>query len=417
MASIPTLDGSGRVREKHLPDHLAEGQLTATFASKRVELGRFPAFSPKLPSVLTPDPPTITYTDHTQATPFTTLVLPTDPRLTFHGWVAGTRDITGNSTWINVANGYLGSKYYATATEVGTYAPYDIEFDYYGTGLALNTIGLQATYKWQVYVDGLPVSAAPLDMDSARTGVSFGQYASLTWASAKLRRIRLRLPDNIALKGIRVSATDSLSPAKKSAAKVFVLGDSWTAAQGADSPFTGFAAHLGLLTGWEIYRGGQGGTGYVNQGTANASEFGSTARINPIAEVQPEYLIVAGTSNDDANAATVGAAAAALYASVATRSPSTKIIVVGPQNTSQTVGANRELVRAAIVSAANAAPNVIGVIDPIISAWITGTGKAGAPANNGNADVFVGSDGAHLNQAGYDYWARRILAALPAKAI
>jgi len=387
------------------------------YAGKAVELGRFPSFAPKLPIVLTADAPTITYTDHTAAAPFTTLVLPTDPRLTFHGWVPGTRTISGNSTWINLTNGYQGSTDYAVATNVGTAAPYDIEFDYYGTGLAMNTIGLQATYNWQVYVDGLPVSATPLAMDPSHTGVSYGQYASLTWATAKLRRIRLRIPDFIALKGIRISAADSLSPTKKSAAKAFFLGDSWTAAQGADAAFTGFAFLLGMLTGWEVFRGGQGGTGYVNPGASPSTNFGSTARLNPIADVQPDYLIVAGTSNDDANTANVGAAATALYAAVATRSPKTKIIVVGPQNTSATVSGNREAVRSAIVSAAAAAPNVIGVIDPITAQWITGTGKTTALAGNGNADVFVGPDGAHLVQAGYEYWARRILAALPVAAV
>lgn len=148
--------------------------------------------------------------------------------------------------------------------------------------------------------------------------------------------------------------------------------------------------------------------GYVNQASGGLSEFGSTARLNPIADVQPEYLIVAGTSNDDTSAATVGAAVTALYAVVPTRSPKTRIIVVGPQNTSSNVSANREAVRTAILSAANAAPNVIGVIDPITEQWITGTGTVSAPGTAGKASVFVGgttgADGAHLNQKGYDYW-------------
>lgn len=467
---------------------ITEASGAVKYATKAVERGRFPAFAPKLPIVVTSDAPTITYTDHTSQAPFATLVLPTDPRLTFHGWVAGTRNVSGNSTWINLANGWATSTDYATLTQSGTYSPYEIEFDYYGTGLALNTIGLQATYSYQVYVDGLPVSATPLAMDPAHTGNSYGQYASLTWGTAKLRRIRFRMPSNIALKGIRVGLADSLSPAKKSATKVFVLGDSWVEATGADSTFTGFSSSLGLLTGWEIYRAGQAGTGYVNPASGNFSAFGSSARRQPIKDVKPDYLIVAGTSNDDANSATVGAAAAALYAAVATDTPNTKIIVVGPQLTGSTLPANRDAVRSAIIAAANAAPNVIGVIDPITAQWITGSGKTGInrtvtdgvttassttitsataafvtgdvgrvisggtiPANatissvtnsttavlsaactssasgvtfnltsqrlDGNADVFVYTDGAHPVQAGHDYWARQILAALPDSAL
>jgi lysophospholipase L1-like esterase len=242
----------------------------------------------------------------------------------------------------------------------------------------------------------------------------------MTWATARLRRIRIELPANIGPRGVWTkTANDSVVPAPAAGPTFFALGDSWTEGVGSD-PTVGlrFPKALELFIGKEFYLGGQGGTGYVNQGSGVSSEFGSAARLNAVADAQPDYLIVAGTSNDDGNAASVQAAAAALYAQVAIRSPKTKIIVLGPQNTSTSVSAQREAVRAAVIAAATAAPNVVLIIDPIAEQWITGSGTTSAPGTAGNASVFVGgttgSDGAHLNAAGYDYWAARVAARLNA---
>lgn len=402
---------------------VVEERISGGLVVPAVAVRALDVMTPRKGTPLTDDAPTITYTNHTDHGPtppgFALGVPFSDPRLTGKGYVRGTRSINGNVCAINVANGWLGSKDYAVGTKFGAYSPFAVEFDYYGEGICLNTIGLQASYYWRLFVDGRPVTLDPMQMDPAKVGVSHGQYAAVSWATARQRRIRIEMPNNIGPRTIWLkTANDGLSPVAKAAPTCVVLGDSWVAGTGTNNG-AGLVLPkmLELLTGWETYAAGQGGTGYANPGTGSSDKFGGQARLNVVQEVQPDYLIVAGSSNDDAYTATVGAAAAALYAEVAAVSPRTRIIVVGPQNTSATVGTNRELVRAAIIAAATAAPNVALVIDPITGQWITGTGTVAANGNPGNANLYVGgdagTDGAHLNTAGYEYWASRIAAMLP----
>jgi acyl-CoA thioesterase-1 len=372
-------------------------------------------FPVRLPLVVTADVPTITYTDSTGGSgPTTSYLLPADPRLTYRGAVYGTRTVSGSPTMINLSNGYQGSTDYGTATNIGTTQPFSIEFDHYGTAFTVNIIGLQVGYLWQVYVDGQPASLTPLQIPDANTASGRGTYALVTFAAARLRRIRVTLPGNVTFRRIyHGAATDAFGPAQKQATRCYMLGDSWAGGTGATSFLTSLPAQLELLTGWEMFRGGQSGSGYIAAPSAPTTAYGSTARLNSVVAANPDIVIVQGTSNDDANTATVGAAAAALYTALATQVPKAKVVVVGAQNTSTTVSANRELARAAIRTAALAAPNVVKFIDPITDAWITGTGNTSAPGNDGNASVFVGgtagTDNAHLNDNGYAYYARRIL--------
>ena len=58
--------------------------------------------------------------------------------------------------------------------------------------------------------------------------------------------------------------------------------------------------------------------------------------------------------------------------------------------------------------AAAAPRNVVGYIDSVGGSWITGTGKVGATAGDGNGDLLIANDGVHPSPAGHDYYARRI---------
>lgn len=70
-----------------------------------------------------------------------------------------------------------------------------------------------------------------------------------------------------------------------------------------------------------------------------------------------------------------------------------------------------DVVNAAVLSAAQAAPNVIGIIDWRSEDWLTGTGSVSSPKGDGNQDQYIGTaDGAdtiHPNLAGQKYlWGR-----------
>ena len=72
-----------------------------------------------------------------------------------------------------------------------------------------------------------------------------------------------------------------------------------------------------------------------------------------------------------------------------------------------------DLNNAAILAAANAAPNVIGVIDWRGEDWLTGTGSVSDPKGDGNQDIYIGdvagTDTIHPNYAGQQYLGGRLV--------
>jgi hypothetical protein len=232
-----------------------------------------------------------------------------------------------------------------------------------------------------------------------------------------LRRIRIYryLAD---FGGIDIKPTQAIAPTPRSIPRLFILGDSYIEGTGASSTLTGLATTVGRLLGMETFIGGQGGTGYVNTGsTGGKAVFGDAARLAKVTAAAPDYVLVFGSQNDDGLSG-IQSAASALYTTLASSLPNAKLIVVGPPSLSSTVSTNRAANRDAVKAAALAAPNVIGFVDPNNDAqgltWISGTGNTGAPAGNGNADVFTssGATAGHPTQAGHDYYARRIVEAV-----
>jgi hypothetical protein len=71
------------------------------------------------------------------------------------------------------------------------------------------------------------------------------------------------------------------------------------------------------------------------------------------------------------------------------------------------------LVNAAILAAADAAPNVIGVIDWRGEDWLTGTGSVSNPKGDGNQDIYIGdaagTDTIHANYQGQKYLGGRLV--------
>ena len=63
-------------------------------------------------------------------------------------------------------------------------------------------------------------------------------------------------------------------------------------------------------------------------------------------------------------------------------------------------------------NAANASPAVAAFLDLRNPQIITGTGNAGSPQNDGNADVFLAADNLHLLHAGSRYYAQKLAALL-----
>lgn len=153
--------------------------------------------------------------------------------------------------------------------------------------------------------------------------------------------------------------------------KLVVAGDSWIEGTPQAGAVVSLAAELQAIAPWNVAYLGNGGTGYVNAGPSFASVFGSPARLDAMASTTPDAWLLWGSINDSPALGNVQAAAASAYAGLASRLPSAKGIVVGPQL------AGHEDVAAAVKAAALAAPNVIAYIDPVAEGWAAVSGVTG----------------------------------------
>lgn len=169
---------------------------------------------------------------------------------------------------------------------------------------------------------------------------------------------------------------------------------------------------LALATGWDVWNGAQGGTGFINNPGSGFTKYGSPERLAAIEAMDIDALLVNGTINDHAYpVADVKAAMIQFYADVAEIKPGVPIVQVGiepvtypgiaaPPGLATLVTAQQEAVAAS--------PNVVGYIDPYTIPWLTGSGDEGVTDGNGNQDYLIGVDGIHLSVRGSKHYARLI---------
>lgn len=171
------------------------------------------------------------------------------------------------------------------------------------------------------------------------------------------------------------------------------------------------AQRLQTATGWSVWNMAEGGTGYLNPGSAGGasfSKFGSVARLAALEAILPyiDALLVNGSVNDRTyTAAALQAEMISYFAAIAALDPKLPIVVVGYEPvyiTDATVVPPAHIV--AQQAACDASPNVVGYIDPFTEDWFTGTGNDSAPNNTGNQDWLTRSD-MHPNAQGSKLYA------------
>ena len=201
----------------------------------------------------------------------------------------------------------------------------------------------------------------------------------------------------------------------------------------------------------------QGGTGYITDGKANIasnSVFGSAERVGQIVQAAPDGVAIVGGLNDEGkDLAQFAAAVKKILADLRAGLPDAPIVVVGPQPSggARTVGGTfADLVKATADAVASCGVDGVAFVDwaglsggrakefragqtywrgdtiaytgaiyrveaafwaggspaaafPAVrqvSAVFTGTGKAGAPAGDGNRDLYISADGTHPTNQG-----------------
>jgi lysophospholipase L1-like esterase len=297
---------------------------------------------------------------------------------------------------------------FAPGTSTGTALEVTTQYE----GAAIDVLLRNGGTTKRIYVDGL-LAATVTNADLTAAGVTGGQVARLplTFADARRRTIMYVEESGGEFKGFDIRPGYNLSyPAGQAKGpRVLFSGDSFVEGTGVTAGF-GMARWLAWDMAWaDLWKAGSGSTGYYYDGTRLALV---DRYVNDLIAQAPNILIIAMGLNDrvqwNTDPAPVIAAATTIYDAVAVGLPNAEVIVVGPWSPQgagyvQTGLAPMDAALQALVEA-----HGWRYISPIQEDWITGNGKVGATTGNGNADIYISSDGTHPSDAGHEYLAWRL---------
>lgn len=320
-----------------------------------------------------------------------------------------------SGSWFDASNNPVNQINGGTRSEFSNSTSYEVEFYVSGDRLAFSLLNTTVKDDFRIYVDDMPLTSS---WDYLSSTLYSSNCAKVQFATSRVRKVRFLSSGNISFTGVLVPGTAAIWAAPPRF-RVGITGDSY-AQGGFDAGADGWVSGGGLgnqlaaLTGWEVLNLGQSNTGYVNDagGSIGKSAYGSPSRLAALAALPTlDLFIVFGSGNDSGSpTGTVTTAANAFWNAVNDAHPDTPIVVAGVES-----GALEgfdpsvmDALNAALIAAAQANPNVAGAIDMRIDPWVTGTGDAGAPAGDGNADLFISADGRHPTRAGFENLALRL---------
>lgn len=298
----------------------------------------------------------------------------------------------------------------------------DVRFDVTGTSFAIRYVSSRAS-EAMVWIDGRPLRSEPI-LATSDTGDEW------RWVRIDLptrRTVSVRFAGPLVFSGVDhrigepVTVTAGATPFT-----VGIVSDSFYE-QSFDmvpSVLSG-APTLSTLTGFRVWNMAENGTGYVNDasgsastkgfGSHTASTFGSAQRLASVKDAPIDALIINGSLNDHAaDPQEHRLAVDRLLDDIARLRPDLPVVMIGLEPTSiegiftdvsdPRLDALNDTLRRAAASHAN----VVGFIDPYAENWLTGYGSTAHPTGDGNQDLYVGQDGAHLNGAGQAFYQARV---------
>lgn len=255
-------------------------------------------------------------------------------------------------------------------------------------------------------VDGVFVSKTPFSL----SGGGF-QQVSLAFPSKKVREITICGPRNATvLKKFFVKPTDTIYKPEQGK-KVAFIGDSFSVGLTVERAGQHWPDIISDAMGWDNYLvNGISGTGFIAK-AAGGDKYNFIERIPQVVGWNPETVIVNVSINDAGyTESELDAAVETFLTSIAASLPNSQIVLIGAIGRSSAGSIFVETV------AKNAAEqlslrNVLFIPSQIKDAdgWIFGTGDSGANAGDGNADVYMHSDGIHFTAEGHVYWSERLL--------
>jgi hypothetical protein len=308
----------------------------------------------------------------------------------------------------NIGFGLGGKNQWAHAAEIATDSD-KVQFNIY----------VSSASKIMFQVDGQYVDFTGTSGNATNNTDTF---FTLTFASRRVRRIRVLIPNNPAkgasfLKTIAVQPTASFwKPTQSQVLRLGWFGDSYSegtngAATVYPIPNAAWPVITGELLGLrDVRQLAVGSTGYVSDASGARSNM---RKLIPLVMDQAPFdlLVVAHGYNDSSfTPAAIQAEALACYALLRKNCPNTPIVVLGCQAGSAGPNASQLACEGAISSAVAQMADPFCKFAPVSTdtpTWLNGTGRVGATNASGNSDVYVDPDGAHPTLAGNEYLAFR----------
>lgn len=175
-----------------------------------------------------------------------------------------------------------------------------------------------------------------------------------------------------------------------------VIGDSYSTGTGSVREAGGYVDEVKRRMCWAVTLNAEGGTGYTNSGPPGDGKQTYPQRAGVVSS--SDVVLVQGSLNDiGATTTELAAAVNATLDTVAKRSPSARVVLIGPANTPR-YGTQTERVRDVLSQVASRRD--IEFIDPIAGRWL-GRGSFAA-------------DGVHPSQDGHDAFAAQLISQLRA---
>lgn len=269
----------------------------------------------------------------------------------------------------------------------------------------------------ELFINGLRYSVRP------QAGSSGIDYITLTFADSSTRDIAVRT--HAAFGGVLVGPLYSVwkpEPRSTSGLSMYTIGDSYNAVVWNDAGSSpglqgevlacGIEDHLGIR---DHYIDAVGGTGWtVTNNTFQGPNNTYVDRWPQVLRANPDVLFVPNGAANDAAAGgatwpgygdTVVAAMRTCFASLRAQNSKTKFIYADGFAPPHTAFVNNLAHYAVLRAKMQAALADIGIyyIDTTTSPWLYGTGYSGHLTGDGNADLYVSTDQAHLSGLGYRY--------------
>lgn len=243
--------------------------------------------------------------------------------------------------------------------------------------------------------------------DLSITGTGQIRYAQLVFSSVAFRRIDI-VTTNAFVGDFYTENDVSVSPIPNPRS-ILIAGDSYTEGTGAGFGLGYVTEFMKLSGNYNVIQSGSGGTGYHKD---NGGRPPLVDRVQTdIVDLNPDVVILAMGINDSSvsDLSLVEADIITTFNTIKTGLPNSTIIALGSW-TSGEANAGMQAVTAMIKTQAESRgflfinPTGTGNSD----GWFTGTGQENSKNGDGNADIFISSDGTHPNLLGAEYLAVKL---------